>query len=149
MYSKQESAALKRKFWTVFGQYMKPLRSESGEIVNWLNYKTGVKNLYFRLDTERSTARISIEMRMRGIEERVEMFERFISLKNIFHSNAGNGWIWEEKITDEDGITISRISKSIQANVLVDTDWPEIISFFKSSILGLDAFWTEVKELFL
>jgi hypothetical protein len=149
MYSKQESAAIKRKFWTSFGQYMKPVRSVSGETVNWMNYKTGVKHLYFRLDTERSAARVSIEIRMPDFEEREAIFNKLLSVKNIFDSIAGNDWIWEEKITDEDGITISRISKSILANVLVEGDWPVIISFLKPSVIAMDAFWTEVKDLFL
>ena len=41
MYTKQEAAQLRKEFWTAFGQYMKPVPTEDGEKVNWINYKTG------------------------------------------------------------------------------------------------------------
>ena len=55
MYSKEESARLRQQFWISFGQYMKPVPSASGSTVNWTNYKTGVKNIFFKMDVDKKT----------------------------------------------------------------------------------------------
>jgi hypothetical protein len=149
MYSKQEAAAIKRRFWTSFGQYMRPVRSASGETTNWLNYKTGIRNLYFRLDADRSTASIAVEIRHRDELTRNEYMEKFRSLKNIFESIAGSDWHWENNVVDEHGVLYSRIGKSQQGlDIFKEEDWPAIISFFKPAIMALDKFWFEAKDIF-
>ncbi|MFA6248901.1 MAG: DUF4268 domain-containing protein, partial [Mucilaginibacter sp.] len=49
MYSKDQASQLKQAFWTAFGQYMGPVLSAEGLRTNWINYKTGVKHIYFRM----------------------------------------------------------------------------------------------------
>ncbi|MCW3116154.1 MAG: hypothetical protein JWM28_236, partial [Chitinophagaceae bacterium] len=63
MYSKQDASAVRKNFWTRFGQYMNPLPGADGQPVNWLNYKTGIKYLYFRMDAGHKQAAIAIEIR--------------------------------------------------------------------------------------
>ncbi len=58
MYSKQEAANLKREFWTVFGQYMRPVLSADGEQINWVNYKTGEKHVFFKCEADSKAARV-------------------------------------------------------------------------------------------
>jgi hypothetical protein len=50
MFSKQETAQLRKEFWTVFGQYMSPILSAAGEKISWINYKTGVKGVQFKME---------------------------------------------------------------------------------------------------
>ena len=50
MFSRQEASQLRKEFWTAFGTYMKPVPSAEGEKVNWLNYKTGEKDVFFKMD---------------------------------------------------------------------------------------------------
>jgi hypothetical protein len=64
MYSKAESSAIRKEFWIKFGQYMKPVPSASGVRVNWPNYKTGIRDIYFRMKTERGFVSIGIEVPM-------------------------------------------------------------------------------------
>ena len=49
MYSKSEASQLKQEFWTSFGQYMSPVLSAEGEKLNWINYKTGEKDIFFKM----------------------------------------------------------------------------------------------------
>src|SRR6478609_11755981 len=49
MYSKKEAGELKQEFWTKFGQYMNPIPSSDYEQVNWINYKTGEKDIFIRM----------------------------------------------------------------------------------------------------
>ena len=74
MYSKREASLLRKNFWTQFGQYMRPLRGATGEPVNWLNYKTGARHIYFRLDAGVNQATIAIELRHPDASQQVVVF---------------------------------------------------------------------------
>jgi len=56
MFSKKEASQLRKKFWMIFGQYMSPVLSSEGEKINWINYKTGVKGLQFKMNVVQDTA---------------------------------------------------------------------------------------------
>ncbi len=62
MYSKDEASQLKQAFWTTFGQYISPILSTDGLKINWVNYKTGIKHLYFRMEADKQIATIAIEI---------------------------------------------------------------------------------------
>jgi len=62
MYSKDEASQIKQAFWTTFGQYIAPQLSADGMKVNWVNYKTGIKYLYFKMDADKSLATIGISI---------------------------------------------------------------------------------------
>jgi len=62
MYSKDEVSQLKQEFWTAFGQYMSPILSAEGIRANWVNYKTGLKHVYFRMNANKRSASIAIEL---------------------------------------------------------------------------------------
>lgn len=149
MYSKQEAAQLRKKFWTQFGQYMRPLPGADGERINWLNYKTGIKHLYFRMDADTRQATIAIELRHPDSGERLHYYEKFAAMKKMFGEIAGEKWKWELLTTDEGNKRVSRIATTLPGvNIFNTADWPAIISFFKPRILALDKFWTSVKEGF-
>ena len=62
MYSKDEVSKLKTQFWTSFGQYMKPVPGASGLPANWINYKTGIRHIHFKMDADNTRAVITIEI---------------------------------------------------------------------------------------
>ena len=132
MYTRQEASLMRKKFWTSFGQYMRPLPGTDGEAVNWLNYKTGIKHLYFRMDADASQASVSIEIRHPDISLQEQYFRRLQQLKNILDEQAGEEWQWQLHQADEDGNIISRISvTSGEVNIFNTDNWPAIISFLK------------------
>lgn len=150
MYTRQEASLIRKKFWTSFGQYMRPLPGADGETVNWLNYKTGIKHLYFRMDADTRQAFVSIEIRHPDISLQEQYFRRLEQFKNILNDQAGEEWQWQLHQADEDDNIISRISlTSGKVNIFNTDDWPVIISFLKPRMLALDKFWNEVKEDFL
>ncbi|MET0394729.1 MAG: DUF4268 domain-containing protein [Chitinophagaceae bacterium] len=149
MYSKQETALLKKNFWTSFGQYMRPLPGAGGEPVNWLNYKTGIRHLYFRLDADSRQAAIGIELRHPDPDLRRQYYEQLEQLKAILEQETGEAWEWQLHAIDEDGREVSRIGIQLPGvNIFRREDWPAIISFFKPRLLALDAFWELVREGF-
>ena len=149
MYSKDEVSQLKQAFWTTFGQYISPQLSAEGLKVNWVNYKTGIKYLYFRMEAGKRSASISIEIAHpdAGIQEL--FFEQFLELKNILHSTLNEDWEWQLHEMREDGKTISRIVRKLyNVSIFNKNDWPALISFFKPRIIALDEFWSDAKYVF-
>jgi hypothetical protein len=149
MYSRAENSQVRKKFWTTFGQYMKPVPSASGERVNWQNYKTHVKDIYFRMKAEREFASIGIEINHSDIEMQELVYEQFLIFKNQLHAILGEEWNWQLHQTDEFGKVYSKIESHVPGlNVMNTEDWPKIISFLKPRIIALDEFWTNIKPAF-
>ena len=149
MFSKIETSKLKQEFWTAFGLYMKPIPFAEGEKNNWVNYKTGVKDILFRMQANTKQALISIEIFHRDKDLQQLYFEQFEALKNLLHNTLGEEWVWSKNIIDEAGHNISSIYKVHEnVNILNKSDWPDIISFFKQRIILLDEFWSMAKITF-
>ena len=149
MYSKQKASQLRKNFWTSFGQYMRPLRNADDETVNWLNYKTGVNHLYFRMDADSMHAGIGVEFCHADPSQQQYHFEKFRQLESLFHETMGEKWEWRLHTTDDDGKLVSRISRELDGvNIFNTQDWQTIISFLKQRIIALDIFWRLVKERF-
>lgn len=146
VYSKQETAQLKQAFWTRFGQYMKPVPTAGGEKNSWVNYKTGIQHIYFRMTAEKGEASIAIELAHPAPLIRNMQYEQFEQLKNVLQNFAGEEWTWQKNSTDAFGKPVSRIFITQEnVNVMKESDWPSIISFLKPRIIALDAFWNEIK----
>jgi Domain of unknown function (DUF4268) len=129
MYSNEQISKLKTQFWTNFGQYMKPVPSASGLPVNWINYKTAIRNIHFKMDADNTKATIAIEISHPQEEERLDCYNQFVSLKKILTTTTSFNWQWNETLETDDK-TISTISQQLDAvNVFNQTDWPDIISF--------------------
>jgi Domain of unknown function (DUF4268) len=147
MYSKQEASAIKRKFWTTLGQYMKPVPSAWHEKVNWLNYKTGIKDVFFRLHADNKTARISIELNHGDALIRQIFFDHFIAMKGLLHAALQEEWQWIPEAIDEWGKPVSLIQKEMPGiNLMDEKSWPALIGFFKPRLIALDSFWGDVKD---
>ena len=149
MYSKQKASQIREEFWTAFGKYMAPVLSAEGERMNWINYKTGEKNIAFRMHADNKKATISIELTHREKDIQQLYFEQLIQLKNILTQSLNEDWNWSLHTTDVNGRLVSRIYKEITGiNIFNKEDWPGLISFFKPRILALDEFWTVSKHAF-
>lgn len=149
MYSKEEAKKLKQEFWTAYGQYMALTPSADGERVNWVNYKTGIKHLYFRMDATNKAVTIAVEMTHPDAGIRQLMYNQFLELKNVLHDTLEEEWIWDEVFYDEDGRKIARIWTSREKLSIFNKEhWPEIISFLKPRIVALDEFWSMAKYSF-
>jgi hypothetical protein len=149
LYSKDQASQLKQLFWTTFGQYIAPQLSADGLRVNWVNYKTGIKNLYFRMEAGKRSASIAIEITHpdAGIQEL--FFEQFKELKTLLRSSLQEDWEWQLHTRDESGKTVSRIFKQVDCiSIFNKNDWPALISFFKPRIIALDEFWSDAKYAF-
>jgi hypothetical protein len=142
LYTKEQASQIKQAFWKAFGQYMALHLSADGLKINWINYKTGIKHLSFKMLADQQKACIMIEMSQPDTGMQELMFEQFAALKKILNEHLLEDWNWELHTIDEYGKPVSRISKCIeQVNILNQNDWPQLITFFKPRMIALDTFW--------
>ena len=109
MFSKKELAQSRKEFWMVFGQYMSPVLSSEGEKINWINYKTGVKGLQFKMNVVQDIASIAIEINRSDIEEQKIIFEKLLQLKHILNNSLKEEWNWALHTPEESGKIVSKI----------------------------------------
>ncbi len=149
MYTKAEASAVKQKFWTSFGKYMQPVPSASGEKVNWINYKTGIKGIYFKMDANKDFAFISIEIFLPDKTLEHLHYQTFRNLAKQFEEVVGEGWEMKENVVTNDYKSVSIIYSELQnVNIFKESDWPNIIGFLKKNIILLDEFWNSYKPAF-
>ncbi|RWY50308.1 DUF4268 domain-containing protein [Mucilaginibacter gilvus] len=149
MYSKDQASQLKQAFWTAFGQYMGPVMPADGLRTNWINYKTGVKHIYFKMQADNKLAGIAIEISHPDTELQELFFEQFTTYKALLHNVLQEEWEWQLHTTDEYGKIVSRIYIELnQVSIFQREDWPKLISFFKPRIIALDEFWSNAKYAF-
>ncbi|MFT7615132.1 MAG: hypothetical protein ACI9J3_004121 [Parvicellaceae bacterium] len=149
MYPKEEARELKSLFWTSFGKYMGKHQSASGGKVKWVNYKTGVNDIYFRLKCDSKHAMISIDIQHRDEGIRTLFLEQFQELQKLLTNSLGEEWEWDQYAYAESGQRIIRYSIIRNGvNLFRKDDWQEIFNFFEPRLVGLDSFWSEFNEVF-
>jgi hypothetical protein len=146
MYSKQEASKLRQEFWTSFGLYMSPILSADQEKINWINYKTGLKDFSFRLEADNRSASVAIELSHSDTIMQQLYFEQLERLKPLLTDSLGEEWDWQLLIHNNSGKQVSRVEKRLEGvNIYRKEDWPRLISFFKPRIILLDEFWSNAK----
>jgi len=92
---------------------MAPLPSAEGIKVNWVNYKTGIPNISFKMDADNNTATISILLSHsdEGIQQLY--FEQFLQLRRILEGTLQEEWTWQKPAMNEYGKPASRIYKQL------------------------------------
>ena len=149
MYTREQASHLRHEFWTTFGKYMSPVSSAEGLRINWINYHTRVRDVYFRMDagTKEAVIAITLEHRDAGIRELY--FEQFLELRDLLHNTLEEEWSWEKQVVLPDGREISRIGKVLSGVSVFNKDqWPDLIPFFKPRIIALDSFWENARWSF-
>ena len=130
----------------VFGQYMSPVLSSEGEKINWINYKTVVKGLRFKMNVVQDTASVVIEVNHPDLAEQKIIFEKLLKHKHILNNSTGEQWNWMLHTHDENGKLVSKVYQEKKGiNIMSRENWPALISFFKPRVMALDEFWTSVK----
>lgn len=149
MYSKGEASQLRQEFWTVFGKYMLPVVSAEGENIHWVNYKTGEKDIYFKMHADNKKANIAIELTHKDEDVQALYFEQFQQLHALLSDALNEEWIWLLHSINENGKAVSRIyMETGNVSIFKKDDWPELISFFKPRIIALDQFWSTARYVF-
>lgn len=121
-------ANLKREFWTVFGNYMKPVLGSSMQKVNWINYKTGNRNVVFKIYFTANEATVEVVLSQSAKQLLLSLWDHDISFMENEHGNL--------------------IITKADVNIFERSTWPQAISFLKNSLIKLDEFWVNHKDFF-
>lgn len=149
MYSDKEASVLKQKFWTRFGQYMAPVPSASGEKVNWINYKTGVRGIRFKAEADDELVYVAAEIVVQDTVLQHHYFDLFHKFAQWRGFLTDSEWKFKKDSPAHTGNSISIICAELQGvNIFREEDWPAMISFIKKHLIVLDDFWNEFKPAF-
>ncbi len=149
MYTNTEASAIRQKFWTSFGMYMSPVPSATLEKVNWVNYKTGIKGIVFKMDVDKNSASLAVEIFLKDTMLQHQYFEIFNSFAQQLENIKGTDWVFiRDNFIENKGNVSTLIIELKNVNVFRQEDWPAIIGFLKQNIIGLDAFWAAYKPAF-
>jgi hypothetical protein len=148
MYSKAEKKKYILDFWNGFGVYMKKYNADFGR-VRWVNYRSNVKDIFFRLNIDNKSATFSIEMQHKDEGLRELFFEQFKELKVVLEDNIREELIWEQKAFNQNNQPISGIFCDLNnVSIYNKDDWQSIFQFFEKRMVGLHTFWVEFEEIF-
>ena len=147
MYSKEEVSRQKQAFWTTFGRYMQPVLSSESTAIGWLNYKTGIPGVQFKMEADHKHVSIAIVLSNKDDVFRTAHYEKLMQLKGILENELGDEvWQWQQNAIDEWGKTVSAVRKELTGvNIHRKEDWPAMISFLKKRLIALDAFWSTAR----
>lgn len=149
MFSKEEAKQIRIAFWTAFGVYMRQHESLLGPKQKWVNYDTGVKGIFFRLEAESKFARVSITLEQSDPGIRDLFFDQWEELRRYLESESDAQWTWERHHTLESGREISRIYRELRGKTIFEQqDWAAIFEFLEACILPLDSVWSDCNEAF-
>ena len=149
MYSKSESSLITQKFWTSFGMYLSPVPSATLEKVNWVNYKTGIKGISFKMDAGKDSAVVTVEIFLKDTVLQHQYFEIFYNFASELKKIGVNKWVFQKDYFQENKGSVSLIVAELKnVNVFKEGDWPTMISFLKQYMLGIDKFWESYKPAF-
>jgi hypothetical protein len=118
--------------------------------VNWMNFNTKIKQLFFRMEADRESARLCIDCQFLdpGITE--IYYEQFTEFKNILEERLEGEITWNPAFQHSNGKTISRISVGITGvDMYNKADWPKMHEFLKNNFVKLENFWAEFGEVFV
>ena len=137
MFSKEESAQLRREFWTSFGKSF-PRK--------WLLYHTKIKDLSLKFYADTKKARVMIAIEMRDELFREAYFEKFLALKSIFMEEIPE-LIYDDNHQLENGKIISAIYvQKDQVSIHNKQTWGEIYAFFNEKMNKIETLFISYKD---
>ncbi|HOZ30997.1 MAG TPA: DUF4268 domain-containing protein [Bacteroidales bacterium] len=145
MYSKQESAILRKEFWIAFDIYSHKYLGKSRK---WITYNTGLKDFVLKFDVNRDFARVMLSIENRSEDKRFDIFVKLKEMELIFADILSENWIWDEQLKLENGKTVCSLFIQLDdVNIYNKNDWSKIFYFFATEMLKLEGVFYEIKPL--
>lgn len=150
MFSKDELRNRKALFWNEFRAIMTLERSASGRKVNWINYNSGIKFLFIRLDATSKKATFSIDIQPKDDGIREIVYEQFTELKRVLENEFLEPANWQQQHVLPNQQEISRIYWELDnVNMFKQEDKQKIFDFFRINLLSFDRFYSEYNEILI
>lgn len=149
MYTKEQASKIRESFWKAFGQYMALQPSAEGIKTNWINYRTGIRHLNFRMDADKKLAYVAISFSHPDKGIRALMVEQLKQLQPMLEQYLEGDWYWLDQEASAGSPQLSMLRTDLHGfNIYRQEDWVALVRFFKQHITALDAFWCDAKYAF-
>jgi len=137
LFSREESARLRKEFWTSFGKSF-PRK--------WLLYNTKIKDLSLKFYADRQKAAVMIDLEMKEPLFREAYYDKFLALKSILQETVP-GLIFDPAYRLDNGKVISRIYKELPGvSIHNKNTWGEIYRFFNENMPKLEVVFKEYQD---
>ena len=149
MLTYSERKLLNTEFYTALGAMMQGDYSATSRRIKWTNYRTGVKDVYVRMEVDNKGARLCLEIQHADRDIRYLFWEQLEELKALMESEMGHELVWHRDFYKIDGSSVGRVEKVLHEGNLYDkSTWPLLLGFLKENLLAFDRFWDDASEIF-
>jgi len=150
MYTKEQEKALKFKFWGGLNEQLELEKGFHANKVNWMNFNTNIKPLYFRMEADEVGARLCIDLQFPDDGIRALYYEQFTEFETKLNQLFEGNTKWQTNFLHTNGKTISRISIELEeVSIRNEKDWPKMYAFLTTNFVKLEHFWAEFGEVFI
>lgn len=149
MYSKEELKNNKLEFWSRLDEQLNRQKNPHGSKVNWMNYNTGIKDMYFRMEADAEVVRLCIDLQFNDAGIREVYYEQFLEFKTLLDERFNPKLVWLPLFEHSNGKIIARIyTEKSGVDINNRKDWDKMHLFLKLNFVKLDAFWNEFDDVF-
>ncbi|WP_298367387.1 DUF4268 domain-containing protein [uncultured Lutibacter sp.] len=139
MFSKEESALLRKEFWTSFGKSF-PRK--------WLLYNTQIKDFNFKFVANKSEAMVCLDIESFDKTKNELLFEQVLELKNNLIEDYLPDAIFDELYPLESGKIIHRIYVKYNGefNIHNKNTWQGVYLFFNEAMHQFEEFYEDFED---
>lgn len=139
MFSKEESAQLRKEFWTSFGKSFPK---------KWLLYNTKIKGFSFKFVADRKKAMVCLDIE--NPEELINLlyFDKMISLKSLLEKELPR-IIFNDDYELESGKKIHRIYVPFEGKFSIynKNTWRDCFEFYMETMPKFETFFFEYEDV--
>jgi len=134
MFSKEESAKLRKEFWTSFGKSF-PRK--------WLLYNTKIKGFNFKFVADKKQALVCLDIESTYKTKNELLYLQVLELKNILTEDYLPDVIFDELYVLDNGKIIHRIYVEYNGsfNIHDKNTWQNVFVFFKEAMNQFEEFY--------
>ncbi len=144
MYKKEEYREFKLEFWQAFDRYTDFFSMKIGVPVEWMLYKTGIKDLELKFDVQPKSVRVVLESASRDFDRRFDIYAELDNYKAVLFDGIETEWEWDDSFTLESGKRVGRVFIELPISFHNRDSWPEIFSFMATNMYQLQTNFQEI-----
>ena len=140
MFSKEESASLRKEFWKSFGKSF-PRK--------WILYNTKIKGLSFKFVANRKNAMICLDIEHSDEMVNKILFDKILSLKTILKEDYVSEVIFDDSYTLDNKKNIRRIyiNHKEKFSIYNKNTWSSCYNFYVEEMPKFELFFLEYKDI--
>lgn len=139
MFSKEESAKLRKEFWTSFGKSF-PRK--------WLLYNTKIKGFSFKFVADRKKAMVCLDLEHPDEIANELLYDQLLALKNLLEMDYLPEVIFDDSYELESGKVIHRIYvlHNKKFSIYNKNSWRDCYEFFIDTMPQFELFFYEFED---